>query len=311
MNLSREKIAVLAGGSSCEREISLLSGRAVLDALHSLGLPAFFLDPGEDYLERLKTSGATIVFLALHGNFGEDGTVQKALDGTGILYTGSRAAASARAFDKSSAQTLFQNEGLSVPGARSLKKNENLPELDISEFPVIVKPATCGSSVGIGLVSSGASLQTACAEAFKYSGTVLVERYIRGREVTVGILGDRALPPVEVVTPRVFYDYEAKYKDTSTRYECPAKLTAAETALLQSCALRATRALGCEVMARVDFILGTDGVPYLLEANTIPGLTGKSLLPKAAKAAGIDFPDLCVRILQLSLKRRKTKQTHG
>ena len=154
------------------------------------------------------------------------------------------------------------------------------------------------------------ALGDACAEAFKFSDTILLERYIRGRELTIGILGERALPPVEIVTPRSFYDYEAKYRDSATRYECPAKLTAEGTALLQNSAQRAFHALGCEVMARVDFILSEDGVPYILEANAIPGLTGKSLLPKAAKAAGVDFPALCVRILQLSLELSKIKQ-HG
>jgi len=279
--------------------------------LSGRGFETLLLDPTGDFIGRLKAWGATVAFLALHGNFGEDGTVQRILDGAGIFYTGSRADASARAFDKPVAQSIFQKEGLSVPAARVLKKGGKVPSLSTSEFPLVVKPSACGSSVGISLVSSSKDLDSACAEAFKFSEEILIERYIKGRELTVGILGDRALPPVEIITPRGFYDYEAKYRDAATRYECPANLTADETALLQTSALRAAGALGCKIMARVDFILGEDGVPYLLEANTIPGLTGKSLLPKAAQAAGIDFPDLCVRILQLSLERYHAKQTHG
>lgn len=298
-----EKIAVLAGGSSCEREISLISGRAVFEALTARGFETLFVDPDEDLIVRLKAWGATVAFLALHGSFGEDGTVQRALDSAGVLYTGSSAEASAKAFDKSTAQRLFQTEGLSVPAACFLRRGQRIPDPSDKEFPLVVKPAACGSSVGISLVPSGKELASACAEAFRFSETILIERYIRGRELTVGILGGMALPLVEIITPRGFYDYQAKYQDPATRYESPTKLTSAETALLQDLALKAFHVLGCDVMARVDFILGQDGIPYLLEVNTIPGLTGKSLLPKAAKAAGIDFPDLCVRILQLSLER--------
>ena len=305
------KIAVLAGGPSCEREVSLVSGRAVFDALTARGYETILLDPVDDFVAPLKLWGPTIVFLALHGNFGEDGTIQRILDKAGIFYTGSGAKASARAFDKSVAQNLFRKEGLSAPASRILKKGVTLPHLGELEFPLVVKPSACGSSVGIHLVFSSKDFPSACADAFQFSESILAERYVKGRELTVGILGEEALPPVEIITPRGFYDYEAKYRDSATRYECPAKLSAGETALLQASALKATRALGCEVMSRVDFILAEDNTPYILEANTIPGLTGKSLLPKAAKAAGIDFPDLCVRILQLSQERVKAKQLNG
>ena len=303
------KIAVLAGGSSCEREISLISGRAIFDALKNRGLNATLLDPGENFADHLKEWGTTIAFVALHGSFGEDGSVQRILEEAGIAYTGSRAEASARAFNKSVAQEIFKKENLNVPSFRVLKKSDPLPVLLASDYPLVVKPAACGSSIGISILTSG-GLEEACRKARDYSDTVLIERYVRGRELTIGILGDQALPPVEVIPLRSFYDTQAKYQDTGTRYECPARLTAAQEMDLREAAFKATRALGCEIMARVDFILGEDGAAYILEVNTIPGFTDKSLLPKAAKAAGIDFPDLCVRILQLSLERSQVAE-HG
>lgn len=297
------KIAVLAGGSSCEREISLISGRAVFDALKNRGCDTVMIDPTEEVAVQLKAEGASAAFLALHGSFGEDGTIQRLLDEAGIFYTGSSASACARAFDKSTAQGLFQKEGLDVPGFRILRRSEPVPSLGVLEYPLVVKPSACGSSVGISILSQPEGLEEACRKAREYSDTVLIERYIRGRELTVGVLGGQALPIVEVIPLRTFYDYQAKYQESGTRYECPARLSVEQEEGLSQATLRACRVLGCEVMARADFILGKDNVPYLLEVNTIPGFTSKSLLPKAAKAAGVDFPDLCVRILQLSLDK--------
>lgn len=311
MNLSSERIAVLAGGPSCEREISLISGRAVFDALRSRGWDTVMVDPKEDVVDELRSQGISAVFLALHGSFGEDGTIQRLLDEAGIRYTGSSASTSARAFDKSIAQAFFKKEGLDVPCFRILRQLDPIPRLEISEYPLVVKPSACGSSVGISILSKPEGFKKACQKARQYSDTVLIERYIAGRELTVGVLGGRTLPIVEVIPSRSFYDYQAKYQESGTRYECPARLSAEQEEDLRLATLRACRVLGCEVMARADFILGKDNAPYLLEVNTIPGLTGKSLLPKAAKAAGIDFPDLCVRILQLSLARAKAKQFNG
>ncbi len=305
---TREKVAVVAGGPSCEREISLISGQAVLEALAAKSIPTILLDPAEDFLGVLKKENISMVFIALHGTFGEDGTIQRLLDGAGILYTGSEALVSETAFDKSKAQPLFQKAGVLVPEFTVVRKGEasSLPKKLL--FPVVVKPSTSGSSVGISIVMEEADYEKAVFEAFRYSESVLVDRYIRGRELTVGFLGDKPLPIVEVIAQRKFYDYQAKYKDTGTRYESPARLTAKETRRVTEMASKAYEALGCEVMARVDVILGEDGEPYVLEANTIPGLTGKSLLPKAALAAGIDFPALCVRILTLSLGTRRVKE---
>ena len=302
---TREKVAVMAGGPSCEREISLISGQAVLAALTAKGIPAIHLDPAEDFLRVLKKENISMVFLALHGTFGEDGTVQRLLEAEGILYTGSGVATSEAAFDKVKAQRLFQKTGVRVPEFAVVRKGE-APRLPKKlSFPVAVKPSTSGSSVGISMVMDAADYEKALVEAFRYSEEILVDRYIPGRELTVGFLGGEPLPIVEVIAQRKFYDYQAKYQDTGTRYEFPAKLTAQEARRVTEMASKATEALGCEVMARADVILGEDREPYVLETNTIPGLTGKSLLPKAALAAGIDFSALCVKILNLSLQCRR------
>ncbi len=301
--LHSRKIAVLAGGTSCEREISLISGRAVFEALRACGLSVILMDPADDFISALKREGVSLVFLALHGTFGEDGTVQKMLERAGIEYTGSGPLASELAFDKARTQALFKKSGIRVPDFLILKKGESLAGKKFPSFPWAVKPSRSGSSVGISLVFEKERFEEACEEAFPYSDTLLVDQYIPGRELTVGILGDRPLPIVEVIAHRKFYDYEAKYKDSETRYEFPAKLGRDEAKIVSETALRAYRALGCEVMGRVDIILGKNSLPYVLEVNTIPGLTNKSLLPKAAMAEGIDFPALCVRILDLSLKR--------
>ena len=299
--LLKKRIAVLAGGPSCEREISLLSGRAVFDALYSMDLSVFMLDPGADVAQKLKKENAQMAFLALHGTFGEDGTIQRILDEAGIPYTGPGARVSEIAFDKARTQRLFREAGIPVPEFRVLTKKDALPEW--KKIPIVVKPSKAGSSVGISIVADRRDLGKALEEAFRYSDEVLAEQYIPGRELTVGFLGDEALPVVEVIAQRKFYDYEAKYGDAGTRYEFPARLGADEERTVVEAATAAYRVLGCDVMGRVDVILGEDGKPYVLEVNTIPGLTAKSLLPKAARARGIDFPDLCVRIIELSWRK--------
>ena len=305
---TREKVAVIAGGSSCEREISLISGRAVMEALASKGVPALFIDPTGDFIGKLKNENISMVFLALHGTFGEDGTIQRLLEEEDILYTGSGIEASAAAFDKSKAQVLFLNAGVNTPEFIVITQPEVSTLPRSLSFPVAVKPATSGSSVGITLVMDPTDFKEALTKAFQYSDTVLIDRYIKGRELTVGFLGQEALPIVEVIPKRKFYDYQAKYQDIGTRYEFPAKLTEAEAEQVTKIASKAHKVLGCEVMSRVDVILGGNGEPYVLEVNTIPGLTGKSLLPKAAFAAGIDFPSLCIKILNLSLKTERVRK---
>lgn len=307
-----EKVVVLAGGPSCEREISLISGKAVLDALVSRGISTVMLDPVGDFLATLRKENASIVFLALHGTFGEDGTIQKILEGEGFLYTGSGISVSELAFDKSRTQGLFHKAGIRIPEFMTIERHEAIALPKKFSFPLVVKPTASGSSIGVSILSAPEDYEKAVLSAFQYSESVLVDQYIKGRELTVGFLADQPLPIVEVIVQRKFYDYEAKYHDHTTRYEFPAQLTADEAELVTEMAVRAYRALGCEVMARVDIMLGGDKQPYVLEVNTIPGLTHKSLLPKAASAAGIDFPELCVRILDLSLAcRRSPKRPSG
>lgn len=301
MDLSNEKIAILAGGPSCEREVSLISGRAVEEALGSRGIRTVFVDPDPDgkFVEELRREAVTAAFLALHGTFGEDGSVQTILERAEIPYTGSGPESSRLAFDKSVSQMLFRGAGLCVPDFRVLERGREC--VSPFAFPVVVKPACAGSSVGVTIVHEKEAYSDAVAEAFRWSERVLVERFVAGRELTVGILGDRPLPVVEIVARREFYDYQAKYQNTGTEYRVPAELPEGIRRAVQEQALAAYRELGCRVMARADVMLDAAGVPYLLEVNTIPGLTGRSLLPKAAAAAGIDFPGLCVRILELSL----------
>ncbi len=307
-SLPKEKIAVLAGGPSCEREISLISGKAVFDALSLAGWSVVLIDAVDDFIVQLRRGHISKVFLALHGTFGEDGTVQRLLEKEAIAYTGDNALASELAFDKARAQAAFHAARIPIPRFLVLEKGKALPSLEKVTWPCVVKPSQCGSSVGISIVLKRKDFEEACALAFQYSAAILAEEYIQGRELTVGILGDQILPVVEVIPGRKFYDYEAKYRDAGTRYESPAKLTSQQVEKVSKTAWRAYRALGCRVMARVDLILSDQDEPIVLEVNTIPGLTGKSLLPKAAQASGIAFPELCVRILELSFNG---KEVHG
>ena len=319
MNPAFKKIVVLAGGPSCEREVSLVSGQAVYEALKSKGFSVFLIDPapfivggaapsndGASLVAELRRQEASMAFIALHGVFGEDGTVQRLLEEAEIPYTGPGAQMSERAFDKSQAQEIFKRAGVRVPDFICVQKDSDAENFKI---PCVVKPAKAGSSVGITLVLEKKDLKSALTGAFQYSDTVLVDEYIQGRELTVGILGEEALPVVEIIPSRKFYDYEAKYGNSGTRYEFPAKLTPEQAEKVTVMALKAYQALQGEVLSRVDLLLDAKNDPYVLEVNTIPGLTGKSLLPKAAKAKGIDFPELCVRILELSFERKKHGQT--
>ena len=306
-----ERIAVLAGGTSCEREVSLVSGKNVLDALQSQGLQVLWVDAVGDFMSKLKEEKITLVFIALHGTFGEDGTVQRLLEKEGIAYTGPGPRASETAFDKYKTQVLLKREGISVPEFALLDNISQAKNNAPFDFPLVVKPTKSGSSVGVTILAGKEGYETACREAFKYSDTVMVERFIAGRELTVSILGEQPLPVVEVIAQRKFYDYEAKYGNAGTRYEVPAKLSAPQAEKVTQESMKAYRALGCRMMSRVDVILAPDDTPYVLEVNTIPGLTSKSLLPKAAAAAGVDFPALCVRILTMALAERKGAPAHG
>ena len=290
------KIAVLFGGHSAEREVSIRSGTAVLNALKEAGLDAFAFDPKEQALSSLQ---ADKVFIVLHGRGGEDGTMQGALQVLVLPYTGSGVLGSALAMDKIRCKRLFQAQGLpTAPFAVALPEDTDY-EAILQQLggKVMVKPANEGSSIGMSMATSSQALATAIASAHHYDKEVLVERWIDGREFTIAILNDEVLPIVEMRTPRDFYDFAAKYQSNSTEYLCPAPLTAELTQAMQASALAAFKAVGASGWGRVDVMLDHDGQHYLLEVNTVPGMTEKSLVPMAAKAAGYSFQQLVLAIL--------------
>ncbi|KAB2661470.1 MAG: D-alanine--D-alanine ligase [Verrucomicrobia bacterium] len=297
---NQRRIVVMLGGPSAEREVSLRSGAAVARALRSLGHEVVELDPVPGQWSLPAGTGA--VFLALHGTYGEDGTVQAALDELGVPYTGCGAEASRIAFDK--ALTKIACAGNGVPVARSRVFSE--PDSTWPEGwepPVVLKPLRQGSSVGLQFVERTGDFPKALAAALRHDSEVMMEERILGRETTVGILGDWALPVVEVRPREGAYDYANKYTEGRTEYLCPAPFDAAVTSAIQSAALAAFRAVGGRDYARVDVMVRPDGSPVVLEVNTLPGMTETSLLPKAAAAAGMDFPTLCRRMLDLALQR--------
>jgi D-alanine-D-alanine ligase len=287
------KVAVLMGGRSAEREISLKSGAMVLAALRRSGVDAHAFDPRDARLEELKTGSFDRVFVALHGRFGEDGTVQGALEYLGVPYTGSGVMASALAMDKWRTKLLWQAAGLPTPPYELLTAQTDYAEAARRVgVPLMVKPAREGSSIGMSKVTPAYEL------ARRYDDVVIAERFIEGTELTAGILDGEALPLIRLETPRVFYDYEAKYFADDTRYICPSGLPEAVEKAMQAQALAAFRLLGCSGWGRVDLMLDRHGGGWLLEVNTIPGMTDHSLVPMAARARGISFEDLVVRILE-------------
>ncbi len=295
------KVAVLCGGQSAEREISLRSGAAVLAALRARGIDAHAFDPAMRALHELRADGYARAFVVLHGRGGEDGTLQGALDLLGIPYTGSGVLASALAMDKWRSKLLWQALGLPVPDYALLDQHSDFAAVAARlGLPLFVKPAREGSSIGIVRVERAGDLPDAWREAARHDALVLAERAMLGGEYTVAVLGDQALPSIRIVPATAFYDYEAKYFRDDTRYHCPSDLSAADEAAMRALSLRAFQALGCRGWARIDFLRDDGGRPFLLEANTAPGMTDHSLVPMAARAAGIDFASLCVRILELA-----------
>lgn len=298
------KVAVMFGGTSAEREVSLRSGAAVLAALQKQGVDAHAFDPKDQPLSALTSAGFDRVFIVLHGRGGEDGTMQGALQLMGLPYTGSRVLGSALAMDKIRCKWLFQAQGLPTAKFLVAEAGKQLNYQDILQQlagKVMVKPANEGSSIGMSAASTAQELEQALAVASKYDSDVLVEQWIQGREFTVTVLNGKALPIVEMRTPRSFYDYEAKYQSNSTEYLCPAPLTADQTAFLQQVAAAAFTAVGASGWGRVDAMLDEQGNFYLLEVNTVPGMTEKSLVPMAAKAAGLSFEQLVLQILEQTL----------
>ena len=298
MSAEYGKVAVLFGGRSAERDVSLRSGGMVLDALKRKGVDAHAFDPQDLGLEQLIAQRFDRVFIALHGRFGEDGTVQGALEYLGLPYTGSGVMASALAMDKWRTKLLWQAAGISTPPYEMLTRDTDFPGVaQRLGLPLMVKPAREGSSIGMSKVESVEKVEAAYETAAQYDDTIIAERFIDGFEVTVAILNGEALPVIKLETPRVFYDYEAKYFANDTRYICPSGLPAAQEQAIQAESLRAYGLIGCSGCARVDIMVDRDGRAYLLEINTVPGMTDHSLVPMAAKARGMGFDDLCLAIL--------------
>jgi D-alanine-D-alanine ligase len=304
--LSSVKIAVLMGGPGSEREVSLASGKAVLKALLGLGLDVVAVDVTGTTID--LPSGTGLAFNVIHGTFGEDGQLQQILDDMGVPYTGAGAASSRIAFDKNLAKAAFTAAGVPTPRAEIVDVS-NGPKLPSFPAPFVVKPPREGSSVGVNIVKDPAKAEAAMADAAKYGNDILVEEFIDGLELTVAVLNDGALPVIHIIPPDGEYDFSSKYPWLSgaqgSQYICPADIDAETTRAVQQAALAAHRALGIEVYSRVDVLLDHQGRPFVLEANTIPGMTETSLLPKAAAAAGIDFPNLCLNIAEQSYQLRK------
>jgi D-alanine-D-alanine ligase len=300
------RIGVLAGGPSNEREISLRSGKAVHNALLSEGLDAVLLDIKDDISDVISKNVIDVAFIALHGRFGEDGTVQKMLEDAHIPYTGSRVEASALALDKIASKEAFIKNNIPAPGYVVLEKRKfSISDMKNTRYPVVVKPQFEGSSIGLSIVKEKSLLKEAIEKAFQYGDKVILEEYIKGRELTVGILGNEPLPVIEIVTRDNVYDYEAKYKNTDTQYLVPAPIDKDTYKNASQIGVAAHNTLGCTSFSRVDMIMDRSGKIFVLEVNTIPGMTERSLLPKAAMAIGLRFNELCVKILENALESCK------
>ena len=292
------KVAVLLGGKSAERAVSLKSGGMVVSALRSRGVDAHPFDPSTHGLDALLAQRFERVFIALHGRFGEDGTVQGILEWLGIPYTGSGVLASALAMDKLRTKLVWQSQGLPTAPHEVLRSDTDFGAVAKRlGLPIMVKPVNEGSSIGMSKVREASGLEEAFALAVNYDRAVMAERFIEGMEITGAILGEEALPLIRLETPRDFYDYDAKYVSDDTRYIVPCGLPDAKERELRQLCLEAFRAIGCRGWGRIDLMLDQAGNPYLLEVNTAPGMTDHSLVPMAARAVGISYEDLCLRIL--------------
>jgi D-alanine-D-alanine ligase len=312
------KVAVLKGGRSLERGVSLRSGARVEDALERLGHEAISIDVDAQMVERLLAEGPDAAFVALHGPGGEDGTVQELLEILDIPYTGPGVAACGRCMDKIAAKNELREAGIPTPdwfafnatAFRELGAADTLEQIEARlGFPLVVKPASGGSALGVKLVAAVGEMPESLLAAFSYDDRVLLERYVPGRELAVSVLGSEALPIVEAI-PREgdLYDFEARYEIGRTEFVCPAELDNGTEAAVNEAALRAFEALGCSGFARVDLMLGDAG-PEVLEVNAVPGLTDTSLLPQAAEAAGLGFDELVERVLALALERKAATPT--
>jgi len=301
--ITEKRIGVLAGGVSAEREVSLRTGKAIYKALTALGYNAVLIDPSENLCAALKAEEIGIAFIALHGGYGENGAVQGLLEVLGIPYTGSGVLASALAMDKEASKKMFLYHNIPVPPFKIVKSHglqletHNLKLETAFPMPWVIKPVNEGSSIGVSIVKTEAEAPEALKTAFSY-GDVIIEKYIKGREIQIGIMGQKALGGVEVKTSLEFYNYEAKYTAGHTQYILPPEVDDQVYDRLKQTALDAHKALGCRGATRVDLILEETGNPFVLEVNTIPGMTATSLLPKIAGLAGMGFPDLIEEILR-------------
>ncbi len=306
---SQPVIGVLMGGTSSEREVSLRSGTAVVGGLQSLGHKVVPVDIRSETGRELDGTGIDVAFIALHGRFGEDGRIQSLLQQRGIPYTGSGPDASRAAMDKVEAKRLFRLKNVETPPHRVVARGDSIPVLEQAAralgYPVVMKPRAEGSSVGVTVHEDCATLLDGAAECFRHDPIALMEKFISGRELTVGILDGKPLPVIELKPKTRFFDFKAKYQDPDTQYLVNPPLSDLDKRRVQKAALDAHLALGCEGVSRVDLILTPFCSVYVLEVNTIPGLTERSLLPKAARAAGIEFPQLCWRLTELAFKRRE------
>jgi D-alanine-D-alanine ligase len=306
--LSGKKIAVLMGGPGSERDVSLATAQGVSKALRSLGAEVVEIDVRDDTFD--LPDRVEFAFLTIHGTFGEDGQLQKILEQRGVPYTGDGIEASATAFDKIRSKEKFRQHEVTTPYWQVITPGQR-PTIPI---PFVIKPPRQGSTVGVYIVKNEREIDSAIAEVAKYDRELLVERFVPGRELTVGILGDRALPILEIIPKGGFYDFTNKYPflnpqaGGAAEHVCPAKIDPEKTAEIQDLAVRAYRALGLQVYSRVDVLLPDDGAATVLEVNTIPGMTEASLLPEAAAAAGINYTDLCLRIIELSRARTEGKR---
>jgi D-alanine-D-alanine ligase len=306
MNLKTSKIAVICGGTSSERQVSLKSGAGIHDALKRAGYDVCLLDLSADAEKDIADTPMDFAFIALHGSYGEDGGIQTLLESKGIPYAGSDAVGCRNAFDKRITREILDEQGIPCPAWREVTSANEAAGLGL-RYPVFVKPTRGGSSIGVSLVKTADEMPNALIKAFSEDSRVLIETSCPGREFAVGILGESALPVIEIVPGGEFYDYASKYESSATRYEFPGDLGNDLQLEMQKLAVSTHVFLGCSAFSRVDLML-SGGKIYVLELNTIPGMTTKSLLPKQAAKIGIDYTELCVRMMEESLRERECQE---
>lgn len=304
------RVALLAGGASDEREISLASGRGAGNALREAGFSVTEFDPAEKKdLQNLIAGNYDVAFLCMHGKMGEDGTLQGFLEMIGLPYIGSGVWSSALAMDKAKSKLFYENAGIQTPVSVTLYSPDDMSVEDILSTvgeSCVVKPATEGSALGVYIVKGADEVKDAIEKAFELDSEVLVETFVKGTELTIAVLGNEqleALPVIQIVPRNEFYDFESKYAPGGSQHLCPAPLNAEATEKVQAMAKAAHRVLGCSGISRSDFIMDENGEFWILETNTLPGMTETSLLPDAARAAGIEFPELCTRLIELALEQ--------